>query len=75
MAIINGWYKMITTGLPLNVGRTVFGVYFMEGYYKPQPVSELCMELYDWGMKDQIRNEKEMAEWEANGRKNPLSHH
>jgi len=47
-----GWYKDITGGLPLNICKTVFGVYFFEGVYTARPIGELVEELYSWGWSD-----------------------
>jgi hypothetical protein len=52
LALRMGWYKDITTGLPLNVCRTVFGAYFMEGCYTPEPLSKLLEDVYRWGASD-----------------------
>lgn len=52
LAITNGWYRVITKGLPLDVCKTVFGVYCLEGYYTPQTQVSIMMELYDWGLYD-----------------------
>jgi len=47
-----GWYKDITTGMPLNICKTVFGAYFFEGVYTARPIGELIQELYFWGWSD-----------------------
>jgi hypothetical protein len=52
IAILRGWYKDITTGLPLNVIRTVFGTHALEGIYTMTPIGELLKEMYDWGHHD-----------------------
>ena len=52
LAIRKGWYKDVTTELPLNVCRTVFGVYFFEGSYTPERPEAIFEHLYTWGFKD-----------------------
>lgn len=52
LAINMGWYKDITKGLPLNICKTVFGVYFFEGVYVPRQLGELFSEIYNWGIND-----------------------
>lgn len=52
LAIRKGWYKDVTTELPLNVCRTVFGVYFFEGSYAPERPEAIFEHLYTWGFKD-----------------------
>jgi hypothetical protein len=52
IAIRNGWYRQITNGLPLNVCKTIFGVYFFEGVYTPYSVKSICEFIYDTGVND-----------------------
>ena len=52
LAIRMGWYRDITEGIPLNICKTVFGVYFFEGCYTPTPLGELVESLYEWGFRD-----------------------
>ena len=52
LALRMGWYRDITTGLPLNVCKTVFGAYFMEGCYTPEPLAKLLEDVYRWGASD-----------------------
>jgi len=52
IAICHGWYRVVTKGLPLNVCKTVFGVYCLEGYYTPQSKESIMMELYQWGLHE-----------------------
>lgn len=50
MALRMGWYKPITTGLPLNVCKTIFGALFYEGVYTKYPIEDLLEEVYKWGV-------------------------
>jgi hypothetical protein len=52
IALRMGWYRNITTGLPLNVCKTVFGAFFMEGCYTPEPLSKLLEDVYRWGLHE-----------------------
>ncbi len=52
IAIRNGWYRQLTKGLPLNLCKTVFGVFFLEGNYEPQTIKELCSYYYEAGIND-----------------------
>lgn len=61
-AIHRGWYKDITHGLPLNVIRTVFGTYALEGVYTMASVKELTEHMYEWGHHDSATwAEKDLA--------------
>ena len=61
MAIIHGWYKVITKGLPLNVCKTTFGVYCFEGYYTPEPLGTIIKAVYEWDQRDTFDDE---LDWE-----------
>jgi hypothetical protein len=52
LAILMGWYRNITTGLPLNVCKTIFGTHFLEGVYTMEPVGKLMQDFYQWGLHD-----------------------
>jgi hypothetical protein len=60
MAICYGWYEVITKGLPLNVCKTVFGVYCFEGYYTPQSLPSIIEEAYQWGLNDNHEDESSL---------------
>lgn len=66
LAIRKGWYKDVTTELPLNVCRTVFGVYFFEGSYTPERPEAIFEHLYTWGVRDgcyAMRFKPRVGEW------------
>ena len=50
LAIRNGWYKIYDAGRPLDIAKTVFGVWFFVGIYKPMTTDEIFSYIYQWGV-------------------------
>ena len=61
IAITRGWYKPVGKVDQFDIRRTVFGVYFLDGFYDPMSVAEVASFFYFFGSEDQKKAMKANA--------------
>jgi hypothetical protein len=49
IAITRGWYKPVATVAQFDLRRTIFGVYFLDGFYDPMSVAEIASFFHFFG--------------------------